>query len=66
LIDCIDDQLISFLDDDDDDDDDDDLLLQVLSMAVLAFGIYLSTKHEECSRIMATPVLVSGGFILCL
>lgn len=38
----------------------------VLSIVVLGLGILLATKHGNCERLMAKPVLITGAFIMCV
>ncbi|MCO5563212.1 hypothetical protein L7F22_016849 [Adiantum nelumboides] len=37
-----------------------------LSVVVLGLGVFLATQHQNCEKMMATPVLITGGFVMCI
>ncbi|KAI5064862.1 hypothetical protein GOP47_0019557 [Adiantum capillus-veneris] len=37
-----------------------------LSIVVLGLGVFLVTQHDNCEKMISTPILITGGFVMCI
>jgi predicted small integral membrane protein len=42
------------------------LIVQLLAIAVVIFGVWMSTHHDGCRRSLTLPVLGLGAFIFLM